>query len=444
MTERKKQTAGAKPNARAIALDALLRVEQDGAFLDRVLPAMFERYDLSNEDRGLAMEIATGVLRRRRWLDRCLAPHAKGGLKKLDPIVLLILRIGAYQIVCLDRIPPHAAVSTSVDLAKHRRRFAAGLVNAVLRRVTEQKKPEDPTDSALAEYASVPEWLAGEVQRTLVGQSLDRQKEVFPANDSANARQILVALAEPAHPTLRVLENRLSRDQLAQQLTDRGANFVRCEYSQVGVSLMRAGEVSGLPGFGSGFIAQDEAAQLVCELARGEKSPSLDGCAAPGGKTIALASLGHSPITAVDVHEGRVQLLQRSLESAAVSGTVVQASMEAPPFSAESFATVLIDVPCTGSGTLKRHPELRWHLMPEDVERLATVQRSILKASAPLVKIGGCLIYAVCSFIPREGHEQIAAFLAEHHDFELESWLHTANRMHVMDGFFAAKLRRKR
>lgn len=258
------------------------------------------------------------------------------------------LRIGRIRLFVLIgspltlRYPP-------ASTAKHRRRFAAGLVNAVLRRLTSNKSSTEPDDSVLAEYASVSHRVANEIAQTLAGQSLDKGKEVFAARENANARTILSALAEPAHPTLRVLENRFSRQQLIALLDERGgATSAACEYSPVGVSLVRAGDVSGLPGFGVKFIAQDEAAQLVCELARGEHSPSLDGCAAPGGKTIALASLGHSPITAVDVHEGRVQLLKRSLESAEVSGTIVHASMEEPPFPAASFATVLIDVPCTG------------------------------------------------------------------------------------------------
>ncbi len=426
-----------KVNARTIALDALLRVDQDGAFLDKVLPAAFERLQPSPEDKGLAMELATGVLRRRRWLDQAIAQHTK--LNKLDPIVLQILRLGAYQLICLDRIPAHAAVSTSVDIAKHRRRFAAGLVNAVLRRLSEAPKPDVVADEV---YASMPDWLGAELRSALQTQSLPADREVFAQKMPIDLPALFRSFADAAHPTLRVLENRMHRAELLQLLETRGVRASACEASPVGVEIDRAGDVSDLPGFGRNFIAQDEAAQLVCELARNEQGPTLDGCAAPGGKTIALASMGHTPLTAVDVHENRVGLLQRGLAAADISATVLRASMEEPPFPAASFTTVVIDSPCTGAGTLRRHPELRWTLKQQDVSRLTTLQTSILEHSAALVKPGGCLIYAVCSFIRAEGEEQIASFLTKHPEFKLEAWLTTTPRLHTMDGFFAAKLRK--
>lgn len=399
---------------------------------------------MSPEDKGLAVEIATGVLRRRLWLDACLAPHVRGGLEKLDPIVRDVLRIGAYQLVGLDRIPAHAAVSTTVDLAKSKRRFAAGLVNAVLRKVASAPARSAPDDfQGLAVYASVPQWIADELQLTFDALSKEQDPHRTLLGPSSTVSDVLLALAKPAHPMLRVLENRIAQKTLVETLKSKGINASPCRFSTVGVGIERAGELTSLPGFGSDFIAQDEAAQLVCELARDEKGPTLDGCAAPGGKTLALWSMGHEALTSVDVHENRVRLLRATLSSAKVSGTVMHASMEAPPFPAESFNTVLLDAPCTGSGTLRRHPDLRWSLKPDDVGRMSALQSSILAGSARLVRPGGCLIYAVCSFLAAEGTEVIEAFVRENKDFGVDTWLTTAPHMDVMDGFYAAKLRRR-
>lgn len=432
-------------DARSLALDVVLRVYQDRAFLDRVLPASLERTQLIQEDKALATELATGVIRRRRWLDRCLAPHVTAGLDRLDPIVLEILRLGAYQLCVLDRIPPHAAVSTSVELAKRRRRYAAGLVNAVLRRVAEAARPAKPTSTSdLAAWASLPDWLASELQRRLTAAVvLDPRMRRYASETPPTIEELLSSLAAPPRPTLRVLENRISRENLLAQLLATGVRAWACDVSSHGLVIDRAGELDGLAGFGHDYIAQDEAAQLVCELARSESDPTLDGCAAPGGKTLALWSMGHTSFTAVDVHENRTQLLGRALAKAQVSGTVLCADMQSPPFAPGTFGTVMVDVPCSGSGTLRRHPELRWSLTSESTTALEDVQARILSAASELVRPGGCLLYAVCSFFEQEGAERIRSFLATTKSFALEAWVDTSDRMHVMDGFFAAKLRRQ-
>jgi 16S rRNA (cytosine967-C5)-methyltransferase len=210
-----------------------------------------------------------------------------------------------------------------------------------------------------------------------------------------------------------------------------------------GIGVERIGDLAELAGFGHDFFAQDEAAQWAVDLAAQESGPALDLCAAPGGKTLALWDFNALPITAMDIQPARVELLQKTLAKAAVTAHVVKGDAAAPKLPADSFKCVLVDAPCTGSGTMKRHPEMRWRLEPSAITRLAGMQRAILAAAAPLVAPGGALIYSVCSVFDEEGPSQIVDFLQTHPNFRLDRWLDTLPMMDSMDGFFAVRLRRE-
>jgi 16S rRNA (cytosine967-C5)-methyltransferase len=306
------------------------------------------------------------------------------------------------------------------------------LVNAVLRRAADPaRRPPPPTfaDTAaqLAFAASCPPWIA-------------RRFMSIAASEGCELLPIMESLVRPAHPTLRA---RIDRDTLLARLQGLGIDAVATPHASSGIALHRAGAIDKLPGFAHDFIAQDEAAQWAISFAASEHGPTLDACAAPGGKTIALFDFKHSPLTAMDSQTARCKLLRGSLSAAAVEAEVVQASAEAPPFAAESFATIVLDAPCTGSGTLRRHPEMKLRLAPDDVERLAILQASMLRALAPLVRVGGALIYSVCSVFPEEGASQIEAFLRATPGFVREDLMYSFKYMETMDGFYSARVRRK-
>lgn len=434
---------GVAHNARSVAFDALMRVELDKAYLDRVLGPALARTNLAQEDRALATELAFGVVRRRSYLDQAIGRYLDRPLDAVDLPVLTALRLGAYQLLVLDRIPPHAAVSETVELVKLRHKSAQGFVNAVLRKLSRHPRPvltETAADLALA--ASCPAWIVEALSEALASPGLDPALEWRDGRPAASLAELCAALARPASPTLRVLSRRLGRDVLLERLLGQGIEAAATPASPHGVVVRRVGEVGELDGFGRDFIAQDEAAQWVAELARGETGAALDACAAPGGKTVALWDLGLGPLTALEANERRTRALLKTIEAAGLEVEVVNGSATAPPWPERRFNVVFVDAPCLGTGTLRRHPEMRWRLQRDDIGRLVSVQAEILRGTAGLVAPGGALIYAVCSVLPEEGPRQIERFLAEHPELRLERWLWTLPWMHEMDGFFAAKLRR--
>jgi 16S rRNA (cytosine967-C5)-methyltransferase len=371
-------------------------------------------------------------LRRQLTLDRWITQATDRPLNQLDPPTQIALRLGLFQLLYLDRVPAHAAVDETVEALKQRRRSAVSLVNAVLRRVADPKRrppapvAQDEAD-ALAMAGACPPWIA-------------RRFATIAARAGVDPAPLMASLVIAAHPTVRVRPP-LTRDLLLERLRALGIDATPTAHVASGVKLRRAGAVTALPGFSRELIAQDEAAQWAVALAAGEHGPTLDACAAPGGKTIALHDMGHAPLTAMDVSESRFALLQRSLGEAEVAATTLCASAEAPPFAPGSFATVVLDAPCTGSGTLRRHPELKLRMAPEDITRLAALQAHMLHALAPLVRPGGALIYSVCSVFPEEGEAQVSAFVRDH-GFTCEDSVYTFRYMEEMDGFYAARLRR--
>jgi 16S rRNA (cytosine967-C5)-methyltransferase len=433
-------------SVRTVALDALLRVALDAAYLDRALPSLLDKARLGPEDRALATELSYGVLRRQMWLDALIAPHSNRPLKEIDVPTLMALRLGAYQIHALDRIPPHAAVSETVQAIKEHQQSSASFVNAVLRKLSTQPKAktcfDDPAASveALAKDASVPPWILKAFASAMTRKELTAPR--FGKKGSASIATIAQALAKPAQPTLRVLSRRMKRDALLELLAGEGASAEATEHSPYGVRVSRIGDPSLLPGFGHAFIAQDEAAQWAAMMAEGEKGPVLDACAAPGGKALALYDAGLEPMTALEAQPKRVSLLERTLEKANVPCEVLLEDASRPPRMGP-FKTIFVDAPCTGSGTLIRHPELRWKLDKPSIARLAVVQFEILAGLAPLVDSGGALIYAVCSVFHEEGPDQVERFLETHPEFTLETWLETLSHHDRMDGFFAARMRRR-
>jgi len=439
-------------DVRDAAVEILDRVERAGAWASRLLETR-ERTLGDRRDRALLHETVLGALRRKRSLDAVLAHASDRPLAKLDGVVAATLRVGAYSLLFLDRVPDHAAVTTAVDSIRRRRPRAAGYVNGVLRKVARHghdwlpTRPETRSIPEWAVWTSHPDWW---VERVVERLGWDAAIALLEANN------------RPARTTLHPNPARASVERLAASLSEKGCRTRPGK--MVGESLR---VFSGSPGdaLARGLCwVQDEASQLVARLAAvGPGMLALDACAAPGGKTMQLAS-GVGPsgrVVAVDRHAGRMKRLIDNVERCGfnrVSPAIADMTAQ-PPFSAR-FDRILIDAPCSGTGTLRRHPEIRWRLTPEAIRLVAERQGRLLDRAAGLLADRGRLVYSVCSMEPEEGEQVIASFLDRTPDFSVldptsdlpvparslvgpDLFLRTNPAADGLDGFFGAVLERR-
>jgi 16S rRNA (cytosine967-C5)-methyltransferase len=436
--------------ARAIAYKVLLQVERADAYLNVALDsALRSAGALSRQDAGLATEIAYGVARRTLALDAAIARHSKRPIKKLETGVLVALRIGAYQLLFLDRVPGHAAVDATVELAKKQGLSrAAGFVNAVLRKIADDKTiplPEDPQER-LAVAESHPAWL---VRRWAARLGLAETEALCHADN------------QPAPVCVRVNRTRATREEVQAALAQVGVTARPTPYSPLGLALEDPGPVAALEPFQRGlFQVQDEAAQLVSLAAAARPGMCvLDACAAPGAKACHLAEQmeGQGEVFAVDIHERKLRKLEEEATRLGVAGLLRLRAADATrplPLPERSFDLVLLDAPCSGLGTLRRHPELRYRREEADLARLAALQRSLAENLLRYLKPGGTFVYAVCSPEPEEGSAQ-AVWLESLHLSRValaapgvpwsevvgpDGALATLPHRHHTDGFYAVRM----
>lgn len=436
------------PTARTIALDRLLQIETEGAYVGRLAG---EETDDAREQRQ-ASEYVAGVTRQRRWLDFLLAHYYNGDLAAMEPALQQILRLGLYDVLFLHT-PPHAAVHEAVELAKRRvRPQAGGLVNGVLRAVLRSlaNLPEPATGDPVRDLAirtSHPTWIA---------------RRWLARYGEAGARALLdLGNARPTY-ALRVNALRTSPEAFRARLDDLGVDwepsaylddFVRVEQLQ---PVLRAGLLD------EGLCAvQDEAAALVVRVLDPQPGETvLDVAAAPGGKALyaAIRMRDAGRVLAFDVHPARAELVR---ESAAVHGL---ASVEVEVADLRALAQspdrptgdrVLLDAPCSGLGVLAKRADLRWRRTPDEIDQLTDLQDELLDAAVALVRPGGLLVYGTCTTEPEENAERITAFLGRHAEFTLErvdglvpeafvtaeGFFTALPHVHDTDGAFAARLR---
>ncbi|MFM7677110.1 MAG: 16S rRNA (cytosine(967)-C(5))-methyltransferase [Synechococcus sp.] len=434
----------------------VLQAVAAGAYADVALERELARHPLQGADRGLATELAYGSIRQRRLLDAWIDRLGKVPAQRQPPKLRWLLHLGLYQLLFCRRIPASAAVSTTVELAK-RGQLArlAPVVNGQLRALLRSRgeEPQEPLEpwcglelpgDPAARWGlrhSLPDWLGALVLQWLPPE----EAEAFG-----------VACNTPPQLDIRLQPHRCRRAELQEQLTAAG---LRCEplargsnAEDGGFSLLGApGDLRRLPGYTEGWWSvQDRHAQRVVPLLDPQPwEHILDACAAPGGKSTQIAERQHDrgEIWAVDRSEGRLQRLSHSAERLglhSIHPLAVDATqlLERRPDWREHFDRILLDAPCSGLGTLARHPDARWRITPDAIEELVLLQRQLLEALLPLLKPGGRLVYATCTVHPHENEDQIQELLQRHPELErLEQW-QCWPAAEGGDGFFAAALRR--
>lgn len=424
-----------------LAAARVLQRVREGESLSRALPALLEK--TPQESHATIQALSYGVLRYCELIEAVLAILLNKPLKRRDRIVADLLRVALFELLD-EASPDYAIVDNAVRLVRQQRTWAAGLGNAVLRRFLRER--DALLEQAMAQPSArwlLPDWLAGKLRKAWPDQF----------------EQVSAAMAQPPPLTLRVDLARVSRQNYLHQLQEAGISAAEHPVVASAVVLETACDITQLPGFTSGIVSvQDAAAQLAANLLEpkaGERI--LDACAAPGGKTIHILERvgGEAKVVAVESDPARVGRLRENLDRSGYSAQLVpsDAAMPAQWWDGNRFDRILLDAPCSATGVIRRHPDIKRHRRPEDVVDLARQQRRLLQALWPLLKPGGTLLYATCSVLPEENERQIGAFVVDQEDCTAValdvSWGHATGNgnqilpgEHGMDGFFYARLRR--
>jgi 16S rRNA (cytosine967-C5)-methyltransferase len=452
--------------ARKIAFDVLRRVSIENAYAADLLFAGLG-LDIKKADAALTTELTMGILRWQRLLDFVLQLHLERRCDQLDLEVLLALRIGLYQLRYLDRIPQHAAINESVELIKRARKSsAAGMVNAVLRRAAVDAKLErnelkkliperTAADERLGILYSHPSWL---VARWIRAFGEEQTTALLEANN------------RPSPTTCAVLEEGAVA-KIAEPLRQHGFEVKPAQWLR-GALRISGGNAARCEPYGAGQINfQDEASQMVAHLVDARESQTvLDACAAPGGKTILLARAvgpkGH--VIAGDIHEHRLRVIREQLNRTATNNVALVAldATQRFPF-VSRFDRVLVDAPCSGTGTLSRNPEIRWRLKPEDLHEVHRSQTAMLRNAIAAAGDTARIVYSTCSLEPEENESVVSEVLAAEPEWRIVSaeralaphlrdaaaantffgsdgFFRTFPPEHGTDGFFAAVFERRK
>ncbi|SUD66652.1 ribosomal RNA small subunit methyltransferase B [Pseudomonas putida] len=427
-------------NPRLAAARALAAVLSGKASLNSSLPAQLDKVE--DRDRGLTQDLAFGTARWQPRLDLLAAQLLQKPFKAADADVQALLLVGLYQLF-YTRIPAHAAIGETVGCAdKLKKPWAKGLLNAVLRRAQREGEAllagmeRDPVVRT-----AHPRWL----QKAL--------KAFWPEQWEA------ICAANNAHPPmiLRVNRRHHSRDGYLALLTETGVGASACQFSRDGIVLTEACDVRSLPGFAEGWVSvQDEAAQLsadLLELAPGQRV--LDACCAPGGKTCHLleAEAGLAHLVAIDLEAKRLNRVRENLDRLQLDAELVacDARDTASWWDGKPFQRILLDAPCSATGVIRRHPDIKLTRQADDIPALAALQGELLDALWPTLEVGGMLLYATCSSLPTENTEVIEAFLARtpgarELDLATEAGIRQPHGRQLLaqegghDGFYYAKL----
>jgi 16S rRNA (cytosine967-C5)-methyltransferase len=446
-----------KKGVRQLASEILLKVDSRKAYADILLDHNLKDPALSDRDRALLTELTYGTLRWRGKIDACLSPFFHRSSGNTHPFIRNLLRVTFYQLLFLDKVPDYAAVNEAVQLAKAQGGDKlGGFVNGVLRNFLRERKgatepgPINHSHAALAIEHSHPQWL---VEKWLDYFGVEETESLMRANN------------EIPPLVLRVNSRKGSRAALSDLLSTHGIPAVATRWSPVGIAVQSHAAVDRLPGFREGlFQVQGEASQLVSYLLSpqyGERI--LDACAAPGGKATHIAELmaDTGELVATDSAARGVQRISENtarLELTCIRVARADVGDRLAGALSEPYDRILIDAPCSGLGTLRSHPEIKWQRTATDIERLSVLQKKILHRVASYLKPGGILVYSTCTLAKDENENVVEDFLEQRDEFVLDdpagylpsearslvrgSYFIALPHRHNTDGFFAARMRK--
>ena len=444
-----------KADPRQIAVEILNRVDQGGYAEPLIDQALSGKKFENIQDRKLLTQIVYGTLRLRGRLDWILGSLYRGRLEKMDPRLRNLIRTGLYQISELDRIPDHAAVNESARIAAALFPARVGLVNAILRNAIRKSEdirfPDPETEPArfIASWHSHPLWL---VEKWIERFGIEETSALCQAdNDNAPL-------------CLRVNRIKATRDAVLEELSDLGFKAQKTGASPDGLIIRESPHsIRETQLFREGRIQiQDEASQLIARILDPQPGENiLDLCSGIGGKTTHAAALmqNHGRITAIDIHPDKLKELEGLSHRLGISMIRTLAGDATQDLGKEfeaSFDRILLDAPCSGLGTLRRNPEIKWRLQPDDIKEFASLQIRTLDRTRHYLREGGILVYSTCSIMREENEDVVEAFLRSHADYKLadmpdrmlkdftdsKGYFHTFPHRHGMDGFFAARLQR--
>ena len=435
---------------RELAMQVLQKVHVEGAYANVALAETLREIKLTERDRRFLTELVYGVTKAGETLDYMIGRYV-ADIRKAQPVIRELLRLGFYQIFLMDRVPPSAACDTAVELAKkHGRRGADSFVNGVLRAALREPEraalPDGRNAHALALRTWHPKWL---VERWMRAYGYERTEELCRCNNTS------------APLSVRVNTLRTNRPALMEQFTVAGAQVRASALVPDGIVLGTHGALDELAPLRMGLAqVQDESSMLVAHVLAPEPGMTvIDACAAPGGKTTHIAQRmeNRGRILAFDIYEEKIRRIERNAQRLGIS--IMEAQMCDARTIGAAYAgqadRVLVDAPCSGLGVLRRKPDARWKKSPEDVKTLPPLQRAILASAAEAVKKGGILVYSTCTMEECENAAIVANFLRTHTDFVLEETggflpvqKTTEHMVQIMpetdgpDGFFIARMRR--
>ena len=420
--------------AREVALNTLYKIEVGEGYSNITLDKELNKHELSRVDKALASEIVYGVLTWKITLDEIIKRYSSIRLKKISPWIINILRMGIYQIAFLDRIPTSAAVNESVKLAKkYGHEFSSKFANAILRKIEKDEVGKLETyletisiteEEKISILTSHPLWMV--------------EKLIDEYEDVGFVKALLDSNNKTPGVTIRVNTLKTTREEVKRLLDLKNVDcrLGKCPDSIIMKNFFALDE--------SLAIVQDEAAQLACvKLEPKENEVVLDACSSPGGKTTYISQLMKNTgrIDAWDIHEHRVTLVKQIAEKLGctnIRASEKDASLYHTEYR-ERYDKVLLDVPCSGLGVIRKKPDIKWTRIEDDIGELVEVQRKILECGAQYLRSGGTLVYSTCTVLKEENENQIKMFLKKHKEFELVEDVKLFPSVDETDGIYIAK-----
>ncbi len=434
---------------RGLAVKILNRVERTDAYLEKLLDNEMRNTELNGQDKALLYEIVHGVIRWMGRLDWILNGFYKGQFSKAIPNLKNGLRVALYQILFLDRVPDHAVVNEAVEFVKKLQgQRPADLTNAILRNIIRNKAgirypdPEEDLPGYISAYYSHPSWM---VKRYLARFGRKDTEELLAANN------------EKPYLTLKINALKTNPQEFKELLNSVNLKFNPGRYLSEFFQLQNLTNITAWEYFAQGYFnVQDESAGLACRLLEAKPGMKvLDLCAAPGGKTAYIAGLiqDKGEIIALDRYESRLKIMRNNMDRLGIH-CIRTKEVNALEYEGNKFDRILADVPCLGTGTLSKKPDIKWKKDLLDLKRITDLQYRLLEKAASLIKEEGIVVYSTCSIEPEENGEIVIKFLNNHPEFKLQNaaeifprelvdengCIQTLPHIHHMDGAFAAKL----